>query len=258
MNTKKINDIIPFALDIVENMFKSGAEVGRVEDALCRILTAYGAERVNALSIPTGIILTVTCPNGESYSHSRRITGGAATDFEKLDKLNSLSREICRTTPDKEYIKEKLDGILFERNQKFFLKHLLGAILITGGFAFVFGGGVVESVFAAAVSVIVTLFERFFKKNNTNMSVYYLVCSLIAGLISGALCSLFGRESTDIVIICYIMVVIPGLSFSNAAKDIMLGDLISGSLKMLESVLYAGFIAGGIALSLFLPGGAAI
>ena len=258
MNDNTIKTVIPFALDIAENMFKSGAEVSRVEDTLCRIFTAYGAKRVNALSIPTGIILTVTDKDGESYSLSRRITVGTSTDFVKLDKLNSLSREICRTLPSAEYISERLSEILSENSKNSFFKRLVGAILITGGFAFVFGGSILESFFAAIVSVIVVVFEKFFKKINTNMSVYYLICSFIAGISSGALCNVFGKGSIDIVIISYIMVVIPGLSFSNAAKDIMLGDLISGSLKMLESILYAGFIAGGIALSLFVIGGVAV
>lgn len=68
------------------------------------------------------------------------------------------------------------------------------------------------------------------------------------------ICALFSSVNSNIVMIGFIMIVIPGVAFTNSARDFLLGDTISGSLRMLESILYAACIAGGVALSLLLLG----
>ena len=48
------------------------------------------------------------------------------------------------------------------------------------------------------------------------------------------------------------MLLIPGLALTNAVKDMFVGDTITGSLRLVESVLWAAGIACGFALAVFI------
>ena len=49
----------------------------------------------------------------------------------------------------------------------------------------------------------------------------------------------------------------PGIPFTNAIRDILLADIISGSLRLVEAVLLAAMLALGMMAAIWLMGGAA-
>ena len=61
-------------------------------------------------------------------------------------------------------------------------------------------------------------------------------------------------EKADKIIIGDIMLLIPGLAFTNAVKDIFIGDTISGVMRLIETILWAAALALGFALSGWLLG----
>ena len=54
------------------------------------------------------------------------------------------------------------------------------------------------------------------------------------------------------------MILVPGISFGTAMRDLLCGDLASGSLKTLQSVLQALMIAFGYVLAVGIVGGGVI
>ena len=58
----------------------------------------------------------------------------------------------------------------------------------------------------------------------------------------------------DKIIIGYIMLLIPGLAMTNAVRDILVGNTISGSLRLTESLLWAGALACGFMLAIWITG----
>ena len=52
-----------------------------------------------------------------------------------------------------------------------------------------------------------------------------------------------------------IMLLVPGVAFTNAVKDIFIGDTISGVMRLTEAVLWAAALALGFALAGSLVGG---
>ena len=109
------------AMDIGEDMLKSGAEIHRVEDSIKRIITALGAKRVDAFIVLSCIIITVFDENGESYTQTRQIKN-IDTNIEKLHKLNNLSRKICSQNLTLEEIKEEYIKISNTKNYNNVLK----------------------------------------------------------------------------------------------------------------------------------------
>lgn len=59
----------------------------------------------------------------------------------------------------------------------------------------------------------------------------------------------------DKVLIGIIMLLIPGIMLTNSIRDILLGDIISGSLRLVEAILMAATLALGIMAAIWLMGG---
>lgn len=97
------NELLTCALDIGELMLISGAEIGRVEDSVKRIVSAYDIARADIFTITSNIVVTLTPGSGVPITQTRRILR-YDTDLEKLHSLNNLSRYICREKPNAEYI----------------------------------------------------------------------------------------------------------------------------------------------------------
>ena len=58
----------------------------------------------------------------------------------------------------------------------------------------------------------------------------------------------------DIVIISSIMPLVPGVAITNAVRDSLQGDYISGCARILEAFLIAGAIAIGVGLGILSVG----
>jgi uncharacterized membrane protein YjjP (DUF1212 family) len=51
------------------------------------------------------------------------------------------------------------------------------------------------------------------------------------------------------------MLLIPGIMLTNSIRDILLGDIISGSLRLVEAILMAATLALGMMAAIWLMGG---
>ena len=81
----------------------------------------------------------------------------------------------------------------------------------------------------------------------------FLAAFCVGSLISLA-CRALPALHGDKIIIGDIMLLIPGLAFTNAVKDIFIGDTISGVMRLIETILWAAALALGFALSGWLLG----
>ena len=62
-------------------------------------------------------------------------------------------------------------------------------------------------------------------------------------------------DHVDKIMIGGIMLLIPGIAMTNSIRDMLIGDIVTGLLRFVNSVLIAGAIACGFALPLILMGG---
>ena len=86
-----------------------------------------------------------------------------------------------------------------------------------------------------------------------NTVICTLFCSFLAGLIICVL-SWFLPVHVDKIMIGDIMLLIPGVPFTNAVRNVLIGDTISGLMRLVESILWAGAIACGFVLSVWITG----
>ena len=72
------------------------------------------------------------------------------------------------------------------------------------------------------------------------------------------LCRLGAQFHADKVLIGIIMLLIPGIMLTNSIRDILLGDIISGSLRLVEAILMAAVLALGMMAAIWMMGGIAV
>lgn len=249
--------LLDCVMDLGEQMLTNGGAVHWIEKSICRIFQAYGATRTDVFIITSSIVVTVHTQDGHFYTQTRRITE-TVSDFEKLHRLNALSREICKAHFTPEVIRVKLDTIAKETKTYPLWLEFLCYAGIAGAFTLFFGGGFGEAGVALVVGLCMRLAilgcDRWMKNKIFTKFTASFVATLVAllALKAGAV------PAVDKVMIGNIMTLIPGIGLTNALRDLLVGDSIAGLLRTIEACLTALAIAAGYFAVAFLIGGGAL
>ena len=135
-------------LDIGDALLSSGAEIFRVEDTLNRMGYACGATQMNVFVITSSIVITMEFPEENVRTQTRRIRKTGGNDFEKLEKLNNLSRQFCQNPMSPEELRkvfDQIDKVVPTQTGK-----LAGSILAAFSFALFYGGNLWDALLAGA------------------------------------------------------------------------------------------------------------
>ena len=84
------------------------------------------------------------------------------------------------------------------------------------------------------------------------------IISFLSGLFTILIMTTGLGEHKDKIMIGGIMLLIPGIAMTNSVRDMLTGDIVTGTLRLTHSLLQAAAIACGFALSLMVTGGGAL
>lgn len=235
-------------LEMGELLLDSGAEIRRVEDTLSRMAKAYGANRADVFAIPALLSITLNFPVTEPVTETRRIRSNGSTDFYRLEKLNAISRQCAQHPIALQELRQKLDHVA--AGKKPFSLVFWGSILGAGGFAVFFGGSLWDGLAAALFGVGICLLQDGLGRTQLNTVAFNLLASLLTGLGVGLLTALIPALHMDKILIGDIMLLIPGLAMTNAIRNMLVGDTISGATRLAEALIWAAALAGGFMVAL--------
>ena len=216
------------AVAIGARMVENGAEISRVEDTVFRILKASGTENIQVFCISSVII--VGTENGVTAKRIRKND----LNLWEIDRLNAVSRAICSG-----------EALTEKENSYSTAVKLISTLFATGSFCIYFGGNLYDAVIAGIIGIVIS-----FKKSFINgIFAKTLADSVIAGMLS-FLPSLWTKVThPDKIMIGTIMLLIPGLTVSNAIRDMMRSDVLSGIIEITEAVFTAIAISLGFAVA---------
>ncbi len=244
--------LLCLALDVGEGILKNGGEVSRVEDTIERICYAYGAAHVEVFSIISFINAAIRMPDG-SYSTQLRRVRSTANNLHALELYNALSREICATKPELDVFDQKIHEIKQTRSYSLPVVCAASAVVALS-FSFFFGGGVRDAVIASFIGVLIALTNHFALRHLNPMA-GTVTASFFASIIAALFVEIGFIVSDGFVMIGSIMLLVPGLAFGTAIRDLLLGDLLAGILKSLQACLSALMIAFGYLMATAIMGG---
>lgn len=232
-------------------MLESGAETYRVEETIVRIGLSFGVDDAESFVTPTGIITSLT-KDSKTVTLVRRITS-RGVDLNKIDLINNLSRQVQAQSMTIDELNTELINISQSDRYSAALT-LFSSCAAAGCFALMFGGNIKDFFAAFIIGACIKIVSTICQKLDIN--------SFFINSLGGGLCAILAIilmklnicANLDKTIIGSIMLLVPGLTITNAIRDTIAGDLLSGITKAAEAFLVAISIAVGTGaiLSLFL------
>lgn len=226
-----------------EIMLRSGAETYRVEDTMKHILDTAGAEKTEAIVMLTGIIVTINDPGADAVTVMRRIRD-RGTNMNRIVEVNEISRKYCAGEVPLEEIRQKLESMKGHRYSTWMYN--LATVLVPAGFAPLFGGGIAEIAASAVTGVVSAVLITAGKKTGIGSFILNMLCSVGIAVTAVLLKAWHPALNMDTVIISGIMPLVPGVAITNAIRDTLRGDYISGGARVLEAFVTAASVAIGI------------
>ena len=239
------NILLDLATDLGYRLAMSGAETFRVEDSICHIMRAYGIEG-EAFAIPNCLTVSVKTADGKPLTRMRRI-GYHGNDLDCVERYSNLSRRICAELPSPETALEWLREIEKTPRSYGTIVTLLGNFLGAGGFAILFGSTFWDSLLSGLCGLIVGTVGIFTDKLKANLFSRTIIASFLMALAAYFAAGWQIADNADTIIIGALMILVPGLLFTNAIRDIIHGDTNSGINRIVQVLLIAAAIALGTA-----------
>ncbi len=239
--------LMDIAIDLGYELAMAGAETFRVEESISRCLAAYGLES-EVFAIPNYLVVSITADNGKPITGMRRI-GQHGNDLDAVERFSGLSRAICNRRPDPREGRQWLEMVRRQRRYystpMLYLGNFIGAL----GYGLFFGGNWIDGICAGLCGLLTGCVDRLLSGWNANQFFRTIAASFCLALLGYGLGAAGIASNPDAVIIGALMLLVPGLLFTNAMRDIIYGDTNSGINRIVQVFLIAVALSLGTAAS---------
>ena len=237
------NTLLDLATDLGYELAMSGAETFRIEESITRVLASYGVQ-AEAFAIPNYLVVSIITDSGKPITRMRRI-GQHGNDLDSVEKFNGLSRALCNRKPEP---KVGLEWLKMVKSQKIFYSRpvvYLGNFLGALGFALFFGGNWTDGICAGICGLLVGFITQFLEDMKANHFFRTIAAAFSMSLLAYIMSAMEIAPNVDAVVIGTLMLLVPGLLFTNAMRDIIYGDTNSGVNRIVQVLLIAVALALG-------------
>ena len=239
------NNLLDLATDLGYELAMCGAETFRVEESIRRVLESYGV-KAEVFAIPNCLTVSIETADSQPMTRMRRI-GFHGNDIDGVERFAGLSRALCSRKPDPIEGKQWLELVQKSRRCYSMPVYLLGSFLGAFGFAMVFGGSMIDGLCAGVCGLLVGIIDRFMGRLKANQFFRTIAAAFPMALLAYAMKAAGLAHNADMVTIGALMILVPGLLFTNAMRDIIFGDTNSGTNRIVQVLLIAAAIALGTA-----------
>lgn len=228
-----INRILNFTSNAGKIMLQSGGETYRVEETITRMCQSFYVDDIDVFASPTAVMVSIIM-DGKIYSVVKRINS-RSIDLNKVHNINSLSRKMYNENLDISFCEKELKNLCADDS---YSKKtiLLYSGIATSTFAVLFGGGFNDFVFAFIIGILTKLLSINLNKSSLNEFFINSICGALISVYSIILLHLGLISELDKVVAGSIMLLVPGLSFTNSVRDILEGQLLAGLSKAAEAL----------------------
>ena len=241
-STKKVMEL---ALNAGVIQLGNGAEIWRVDDTINHICKAYELLNVDSFVLCNAIFLTVNDENECAFASVKHVPI-SGVHLGIVSEVNNLSRKISAGELSIEEAEKELDRICSTKPINQYVKTIAAGIG-AGCFSYILGANLWESIFSIIIGAIVYVAAVYME----NKSFYKLPRNMIGGALIATLSIMvtmipaFNDLSIDKMIVGGIMPLIPGVAFVNSVRDMANEDLISGTIRIIDTIMIFVYIAVG-------------
>lgn len=241
------------AVEAGVTMLSSGGEISRVEETVGHMARAYGVQRVDAYATPTG--LSVSGENGDGSLHTivRRVPQ-TRNDLATVVAINDLSRRASRGLVTIDEAHHELEAIRSAPPRYGPGVTVAAASIASAALAMLFGGAPLDMLGAAIAGLVVQLVIGAIEQREWGAFARSWAGGFLAAATAIGLHQVVPALSVDHTVVGAIMILVPGVAITNALRDIMGGQLVSGVARTAEALTVAIGVAAGVGLALGLGG----
>lgn len=229
-------------------ILENGGETYRAEETIKFICKSFNVKETESIATPTGIYITISVNGDDNNTLVKRIRK-RTINLQKINDVNNISRKLSEHSITLNEALEELENINKRIDSDKY--SILYAGLSSAFFTVLFGGEVLEFFTALLTGILVGAVSKRFEKLHS----YQFFSSIFSGFIiayiaiSAAFFSKIGNYN-HIIVGC-MMPLLPGLAMTNAIRDTIRGDLISGIARATEALLVASSLAAGVGVTIY-------
>ncbi len=239
------NTLLDMATDLGYELAMAGAETFRVEESISRVLGAYGVES-EVFAIPNYLMVSIITDDGQPITRMRRI-GHHGNDLDAVEKFSGLSRAFCNRRPDPKVGLSWFAEVRKNRSVYSLPMQYFGNFLGAAGFCLFFGGNALDALCSGVCGMLIGFVNQFLDARKANQFFRTIASAFLMAMLAYGMGALEITGNPDAVTIGALMILVPGLLFTNAMRDIIYGDTNSGINRIVQVFLVACAIVLGTA-----------
>lgn len=245
-----VNNLLKVINLSAQIIIENGGETYRAEETINFICKSFGVKEIESVATPTGVYITVSLDGENTHTLVKRIRK-RTIDLQKITDVNNISRRISQHSITLNEAMVELEKIN-KRNDIEDKHFILYTGLSSGFFAVLFGGQLLEFFTALFTGILVAAISKRFE----NLHSYQFFSSIFSGLVIAFLAisvTFYAKTGNyNPIIVGCMMPLLPGLAMTNAIRDTIRGDLISGIARATEALLVASSLAAGAGITLYM------
>jgi uncharacterized membrane protein YjjP (DUF1212 family) len=243
---------VGFTLQLGRALLECGVSAHTLETALGGVARHLGLEGA-VYATPTGFLASLNQPGHVSRTYLIRATSSEA-GLAKLVEAEALADSVIQGTLDVDHALDRL-ARLSARAPSYGPSLLVGAYGAAAmGMAVVFGGGWREALLSALVGSGVGLAVQALRRRSGHEDLIALVGGLLSSLGGSCLGKMVPAASHPILILCGIIVLVPGLGLLVSMQELGTGHLVAGSSRLVGTGFVLLLLAFGVAIGQRLGG----
>lgn len=250
MTEAECGKILDTALDAGLLLLNSGAEMRRVEEVVVRMAASYGVNvKKSSYSVTNGLMVSYDDESaGIHLSKIRQVPPGISTRLDQMVLVNQLSRDVAEGKYSVEEAGEELERISAKKSLSLWIRFIFAG-MASAAFVFLLGGGFTEVIPAFLGGALSYAFV-----SATGQKFSRMISNLFGGIIFALIALLWvlifknTPVSYEKILTGAMMPLIPGLSFTNGFRDFGNGDYLSGTVRLIDALVFFAVTAAGASM----------
>lgn len=229
-------------------ILENGGEVYRAEDTVTRICESRkNINDVDVFATPNVLFVSFNFM-GDVITNLKR-SKNSSINLNKLEMINEFSRNFVDNEMNLQEAKEELFRIKNKKNQSR-LERIIPGTIASSAFSIILGGGIRELIATSIASFLMLMIVEKIKEYKLTFFINTFAGAFLASLFAYITVLLNISNDFDTIVIASIMVLVPGVSITNAMRDTLSGDFVSGLTRMMEAVVISLAIVIGVVIVL--------
>ncbi|MBE4728077.1 threonine/serine exporter family protein [Leuconostoc suionicum] len=239
------DETLSISLDAGVLLLSSGAESFRIEETVERIASSLNVNIICYVTLTS--IMVSTTENTKTKICKSKIAG---FDLQIVDAINELSRSLERGQITSNDFIKRIETIKNNRSSFSLPLKVLSAGLVAMAPSLIYNTSVISYVSMFFIGMIGYYVYQYTEKKSS--AIY--APEFMGGLAIGIFC-LIGQylglyNHYQFVALGAVMPLVPGLSITNAIREIIFGDIISGIVRSMKSLIIVSTLVAGLLVSI--------